>query len=142
MAIQSYLEFRAGGEVAGGLFETNDSAVAAIRSLHEAGMRWQEIAVLADDHDRAELIAKAGGAHAPPPPRLRLLPCGARRPRSIRRRFGKALARGGVLLLVAQDGQKVDTIATLLERAGAAEVATWWQEPSGLFAPPEEGGPL
>jgi hypothetical protein len=140
VAIQSYLPERAGGLVAAGAFASEEAAAAAVRMLRQVGMRWQDIVVLTKDARRAQRVARDNGAWTPR--RTGILPFSPRIPRSIKRRYGGALSEGGVIVIVAEDGQKSDTLAAVLERAGAVKVMTWWQEPSGLFPPPEMGGPL
>jgi hypothetical protein len=139
VAIQSYLPERAGGLVAAGAFASEEAAATAVRMLREVGMRWQDIVVLARDARRARRVARDSGAWTPR--RTGILPFSPRVPRAIKRRYGSALS-SGLVVIVAEDGQKSDTLAAVLERAGAARVMTWWQEPSDLFPPPEMGGPL
>jgi hypothetical protein len=140
MAVRSYLQEHAGGRVAAAAFLTPDVALEAVRMLRGIGIRWQEIAVIAYDEAVAARIAKDGGAWAPahrlgPLPILSL-------PKSIGSRYSSPLDQGAVVLVVAEDGQKVETLAAVLEQARGGRVHTWWQEPAGIFPPPEAGGPL
>lgn len=143
MALQSYLPDRAGGEVAAAVFDRDETALVALRELTASGMRWQEVTVLAADRRRAKRIATEGGAWSPAlASRLPLVPFGPRLPREVRSRYGRALGRGALVIVVAEGVQKAETIAALFERAGGADVQTWWQGPTGIFPSPEEGGPL
>lgn len=141
MALNSYLPERAGGMVAAGLCEAEDAAVEAVRALRAVGLRLQDVTVLADDAARARRVADAGGAWAPKRPRL-ALPFRRWLPPTIRSRYARPLAAGAFLVIGAADGQPHETLAAVLERAKASHVLTWWQEPAGIFAPAEEGGPL
>ncbi len=141
MAVQSYLEVRPGGMVAAGAFVTDQEAVAAVRALHEIGLRWQDLTVLAADADRAATVARVGEAWAAKRPAFSLLFRGGL-PKSIRSRYGRALDAGRIVLIAAANDQPEETVAAVLEQAKAADVQTWWQEPSDVFAPPEVGGPL
>lgn len=141
MAVQSYLEERAGGMVAAGVFGTDEEAVAALRALHDLGLRWQDLTVLAADAERAATIARAGEAWTPKPSPFPL-PFRGRLPKSIRARYGGAFDAGRVVIVAAANDQPEETVAAVLEQAKGADVQTWWQEPSDVFAPPEVGGPL
>ena len=57
MATTSYLEAVAGGMVAAAAFSDDDAAVQAVTLLRESGVREQDIAVLANNSKRAELVA-------------------------------------------------------------------------------------
>ena len=142
MALNSYLPDEAGALVAAGAFDDEAAAVAAVRALHDVGLRRLDISVLANDVGVARRVAADGGAYAP---RRSRLPLPFRRwlPREVRHRYGRALGRGRIVVVAASDGQPADTLATVLERvAKARDVAVWWQEPTEIFAPPEQGGPL
>lgn len=142
MALNSYLPDAAGALVAAAAFDDEASAGAAVRALHDVGLRWQDLSVLANDADVARRIAKDAGAYAPPRPRLPL-PFLGRLPGEVRGRYGKLLDAGKIVVIAASNGQPADTLATVLERvARGSNVAVWWQGPSGIFPPPEEGGPL
>lgn len=142
MALNSYLPEEAGALVAAGAFADEASAIAAVRSLREVGLRWQDVTVLANDAAIARRVASDGGAWTPKRSRFPL-PFRSRLPKEVRTRYGRMLDRGRIVVVAASDGQPADTLATLLERVAKAEdVATWWQGPSDIFPPPEEGGPL
>ncbi len=142
MALNSYLPERAGALVAAGTFADEASAVAAVRTLHEVGLRPQDITVIASDAAEARRVASEADAWTPKRSRFQL-PFRSGLPKAMRRRYGAALDLGRILVIAVSDGQPAPTLATLLERvAKGADVATWWQEPAGIFAPPEEGGPL
>ena len=57
MATTSYLEAVSGGMVAAAAFSDDDAAVQAVTLLRESGVREQDIAVLASDSHRADLVA-------------------------------------------------------------------------------------
>jgi hypothetical protein len=151
MATTSYLEAMAGGMVAGASFEDDDAAVQAVTLLRDSGVREQDITVLAADPERAALIA---GDRAWLPLKkwrgLRVLLAkviakvvpGARLPKEVRERYGRALRSGQIVVIAAADGQPPDTIAALLEQARGAAIDKWWQSPAYLFAPPELAGPF
>ncbi len=142
MALNSYLPEQAGGMVTAGTFANVAGAVAAARALHEVGLRRVDITVIANDREAARAVAETGEAWTPRGTRMPI-PLRFRLPRTVRQRYWKALDQGRILVIAAADGQPAQTLATLLERvAKAEEVSTWWQEPSDIFAPPEEGGPL
>ncbi|MEK7863323.1 MAG: hypothetical protein AAB295_08675, partial [Chloroflexota bacterium] len=63
-------------------------------------------------------------------------------PKEIKRRYGRALRSGQVVVIAAAGGQPPDTIAALFDQARGASVEQWWQSPSRLFAPPELAGPF
>jgi hypothetical protein len=146
VATESYLEEVAGGLVAAAAFEGDEAAVAAVTLLRESGVRRQDISVIARDRQRAALIA---GDRAWLPRKgwsgfissfLGRLNGGV--PGAVRRRYGKALRQGKVVIAVAADGQPADTIAALLSQARGEQVEQWWQQPTQLFAPPELAGPF
>ncbi|OLC58053.1 MAG: hypothetical protein AUH85_01740 [Chloroflexi bacterium 13_1_40CM_4_68_4] len=142
MAVNSYLPEAAGGLVAAASFDDEAGAIAAVRALHDVGLRWQDVVVLATDGEISRRIAKEAGAYAPRRSRLTLPVLGGL-PREVRTRYGRVLDTGKIVVIAASDGQPADTLATVLERvAKGSNVAVWWQEPSGIFPPPEEGGPL
>lgn len=146
MAVSSYLPDAAGGEVVGAVFEDEAAARAAIELIRSSGVRSQDISVISADERRAESVA---GDQAWTPSRndgrlaivLRLLPGGGL-PREVRRRYGRDRRAGRLVVLVAADGQPPDTIAALFGQSGGARIEHWWQEPAGLFAPPELAGPF
>jgi hypothetical protein len=142
VALNSYLPEEAGALVAAGAFDDEAAAVAAVRALRDVGLRAVDVSVLANDAAAARRVATQGGAYTPRRPRL-ALPLRGGLPRAVRDRYGKLLRDGRFVVVAASDGQPADTLATVLERvAKAKSVAVWWQEPSDIFAPPEEGGPL
>lgn len=147
MATASYLDAVAGGMVAGAAFSDDDAAVQAVTLLRQAGVREQDVTVIAADRRRAALVA---GDRAWLPWKgwrgivsrlLRMLP-GADLPRDVRRRYGSALRSGRIVVLAAAGGQPPDTIAALFTQARGDDVQQWWQKPSHLFAPPELAGPF
>lgn len=147
MATASYLEAAAGGMVTGAAFDDDDAAVQAVTMLHEAGVREQDLTVVAADPRRAALVA---GDRAWLPWKgwrgitsrlLRLLPGGGL-PKEVRTRYARALRSGRIVVIAAAGGQPPDTIAALLVRARGDDVQQWWQAPSQLFAPPELAGPF
>ena len=146
MATASYLDAVAGGMVTAAAFDDDDSAVKAVGLLRDSGVREQDLCVLAADRKRAELIA---GDRAWLPFRqwhgLRAMAArmmGRGVPKQVRRRYGKALQAGRIVVVAAAGGQPADTIAALLEQAKGASVDSWWQSPTYLFAPPELAGPF
>lgn len=147
MATTSYLEAVAGGMVAAAAFSDDDAAVQAVTLLRESGVREQDIAVLASDPQRAELVA-GGRAWLPGKDwrglryRLRRRLPGGIIPRDVRRRYANALSEGKIVVVAAADGQPPDTIAALLEQARGEAVEQWWQQPTYIFAPPELAGPF
>jgi hypothetical protein len=150
MATASYLEAVAGGMVAAAAFDDDDAAVQAVSLLREAGVREQDITVLASNRKRAELIAgdrawvpfrRWGGL------RVRLARLfgplmGGGLPKDVRKRYGKALRSGKVVVIAAAGGQPADTIAALFEQVRGENVEQWWLSPGYLFAPPELAGPF
>jgi hypothetical protein len=146
MATTSYLQEIAGGMVAGAAFEDDDAAVSAVTLLRESGVLGQDISVIARDRHRAELIAGGrawlpgkgwGGLMA----RLgRLITGGV--PKEIRKRYGKALRSGQIVVVAAAGDQPPDTIAALMRQARGDLADMWWQPPTLLFAPPELAGPF
>ena len=146
MATTSYLEAVAGGMVAAAAFGDDDAAVQAVTMLRDSGVREQDISVLASDPQRAELVA-GGRAWLPGRGWRGLRYWIARRlgmliPSDVRKRYGKALRDGKIVIVAAAGGQPPDTIAALLDQARGDMVEQWWQEPTYLFAPPELAGPL
>src|SRR5438034_10113063 len=147
MATTSYLEAVSGGRVAAAAFSDDDAAVQAVTLLRESGVREQDIAVLASDPHRAELVA-GGRAWLPgkgwggPRYRLRRVLPGGIIPRDVRKRYASALADGKIVVVAAADGQPPDTIAALLHQARGEAVDQWWQQPTYIFGPPELAGPF
>jgi hypothetical protein len=147
MATTSYLEAVSGGMVAAAAFSDDDAAVQAVQLLRESGVREQDIAVLANNRERAELIA-GGRAWLPGKGwsglrfRLRKLLPGGIIPRDVRKRYAQALNEGKIVVVAAADGQPPDTIAALLHTARGEAVDQWWQAPTYIFAPPELAGPF
>ena len=142
----SYLEEVAGGMVSAAAFEDDDTAVSAVQLLRDSGVREQDISVLAKDRRRAELVAADrgwvpgkgwGGILS----RLVRLPNGGI-PREVRKRYGKALSSGQIVVVAAAGDQPPDTIAALLRQSRGDLVDEWWQAPTQLFAPPELAGPF
>jgi len=147
MATASYLDAVAGGMVTGAAFGDDDAAVHAVTLLREAGVREQDVTVIATDRRRAALVA---GDRAWLPWKgwrgivnrlLRMLP-GSELPSDVRRRFKSALRSGQIVVVAAAGGQPPDTIAALFTQARGDDVQQWWQKPSHLFAPPELAGPF
>ena len=147
MATTSYLEAISGGMVAASAFSDDDAAVQAVTLLRESGVREQDIAVLANDRKRAELVA-GGRAWLPGKGwgglryRLRKLLPGGIIPRDVRKRYATALSEGKIVVVAAADGQPPDTIAALMQQARGEAVDQWWQTPTYIFAPPELAGPF
>jgi hypothetical protein len=146
VATTSYLEDVAGGPVTAAAFSDEDAAAAAVTLLRESGVREQDISVIARDARRADRVA---GERAWRPlrkwrgmwPRVaRILTRGL--PKDVRKRYGRALRDGRIVVAVAAGGQPADTIAALLTQARGDLVETWWQAPAMLFAPPELAGPF
>jgi len=151
MATASYLEAMAGGMVAAAAFDDDDAAVQAVTLLRDSGVREQDISVLAADGDRAALIAgdrawvpfkKWGGMRIMLAKILAKVTPGRGLPKEIRKRYGRALRAGKVLVIAAAGGQPPDTIAALFEQVRGESVEQWWQSPCFLFAPPELAGPF
>jgi hypothetical protein len=147
MATTSYLEAVSGGMVAAAAFSDDDAAVQAVTLLRDSGVREQDVCVIARDRQRAQLVAGErawlpgkdwGGLRY----RLRRLLPGGIVPRDVRKRYGRALAEGKIVVLAAAGGQPPDTIAALFEQARGEAVEQWWQQPTYLFAPPELAGPF
>ncbi|MDQ2952678.1 MAG: general stress protein [Chloroflexota bacterium] len=151
MATASYLEAVAGGMVAAAAFDDDDAGMLAVQQLRAAGVREQDISVVAADQGRAARIA---GDSAWLPFRkwsgmrirltkliARLLPGGGV-PKEVRERYGPLLRKGKVVVIAAAGGQPPDTIAALLEQVQGEKVDQWWQSPCYLFAPPELAGPF
>lgn len=147
MATASYLDAVAGGMVAGAAFDDDDAAVQAVTMLREAGVREQDVTVIAADRRRAVLVAGDRawlpwkGWRGPTSRLLRVLP-GAELPKDVRTRYRRALRSGRIVVVAAAGGQPPDTIAALFEQARGDDVQQWWQRPSHLFAPPELAGPF
>ena len=147
MATTSYLEAVSGGMVAAAAFSDDDAAVQAVTLLSESGVREQDIAVLASNSQRAELVA-GGRAWLPGKGwgglryRLRKLLPGGIIPRDIRKRYADALKEGKIVVVAAAGGQPPDTIAALFAQARGEAVDQWWQTPTYIFAPPELAGPF
>ena len=142
----SYLEEAAGGMVAAAAFDDDDAAVSAIALLRASDVREQDITVIAKDRRRAELVA---GDRAWLPGKgwsgimsrlVRLLNGGI--PRDVRKRYGKALSSGQIVVVAAAGDQPPDTIAALLRQSRGDLIDEWWQAPTQLFAPPELAGPF
>ena len=134
MALNSYLPETDGALVAAGAFADEASAIAAVKAMRDLGLRRQDVTVLAADGDVAVRVAAASGAFTPRRPRM---------PKEVRRRYGRALEAGSIVIVAASDGQPADTLATVLDRvAKGQDVGVWWQEPTSIFPPATEGGPL
>jgi hypothetical protein len=131
--------------VAAASFADDAGARQAVETLGASDVRAEEISVIARDQARSALIA---GAKAWYPGRderglARLLHrVTGRLPREIRRRYGKELAAGRIVVIAAAGGQPADTLAALFTQAGGRLVDQWWQPPADLFAPPELAGPF
>lgn len=147
MATTSYLEAVSGGMVAGADFSDDDAAVQAVTLLRESGVREQDISVLANNSQRAELVS-GGRAWLPGKGwsglrfRLRKLLPGGIIPRDLRKRYAQALSEGKIVVIAAAGGQPPDTLAALLHQARGEAVEQWWQTPTYIFAPPELAGPF
>lgn len=147
MATTSYLDAVAGGMVTGAAFGDDDAAVQAVTLLRDSGVREQDITVLANDAQRAALIAgdrawfPFKGWRGPRTWLAKLIP-GSRVPKEVRERYGPALRSGKVVVVAAAGGQPSDTIAALFEQSRGEAVEQWWQSPSRIFAPPELAGPF
>jgi hypothetical protein len=147
VAVQSYLDDSSGGAIVGAVFGDDDAAQAAVDLLSGSGVRPQDISVIARDRERATQIA---GERAWTPHRRRpsgrigslLALASGRLPRDVRRRYGKELARGQIVVLAVAGGQPTDTLRALFDQAGGASVDTWWSKPVDIFAPPELAGPF
>jgi hypothetical protein len=150
MATASYLEAVAGGMVAAAAFDDDDAAVQAVTLLRDSGVREQDLSVLASDPKRAALIAgdrawlpykRWSGMRVRAMKLLGAILSGGL-PKEVRRRYGRALRSGKVVVIAAAGDQPADTIAALLEQVRGETVEQWWQSPSFLFAPPELAGPF
>ena len=150
MATASYLEVAAGGMVAAAAFDDDDAAVSAVSLLRGSGVREQDVSVLASDGKRASQIAgdrawvpfwRWGGLRIRAAKMLGMF-MGGGLPKDVRRRYGKALRSGKVVVIAAAGGQPSDTIAALFEQVRGDDVQQWWQTPSYMFAPPELAGPF
>jgi hypothetical protein len=132
-------------------FEDDDAAVQAITLLLSSGVREQDISVIAADRERAELVA---GDRAWLPFKrwrgiraiiarvlARILPSRGL-PKEIRKRYGRTLSAGQILVVGAAGGQPPDTIAALFAQSRGEHIEQWWQSPTYLFAPPELAGPF
>ena len=142
MAVSSYLSDVAGGMVVAASFDDEASASAALDLLAGSGVRPQDTSVVARD---ARLAARLAGSRAWTPGRDRRGPRllrGDGVPRELKRRYADRLRSGAIVIVAAADGQPPDTLAALLAQAKAVDVEQWWQEPAGLFAPPELAGPF
>ena len=141
MATTSYLPEVAGGMVAGAAFG-DEQAAAAITLLRAAGVRRQDLSVVAADSGRAKRLAGDVAWH---PWKAKAGPLGmltSRVPTDLRHRYKGALRAGAVIIVAAAEGQPVDTLAALLAQAGGEVIERWWQGPCALFAPPELAGPF
>src|ERR1700737_3737256 len=107
--------------VAAASFDDETAARQAIEVLASSDVRPEEISVIARND---ALAARIAGAAAWYPGKdatgiARLLRKVARRlPRDVRRRYGKELASGKIVIVAAAGGQPSDTLAALLSRAG------------------------
>ena len=129
MAVSSYLPDVAGGMVAAACFVDDSAAQQGIEILAGSDVRPPEISVIARDDARGARIAgdkawypgkdTAGFARL-----LRMMP--GRLPRDVRRRYGKELAAGRIIIVAAAGGQPSDTLAALLSQAGGGLVGQWW----------------
>lgn len=145
MAISSYLPDVAGGMVSGASFADDAAAGAAVTLLHNAGVRPQDLSVIARDPARAARIAGALAWYPTKGERgigrlVGRLTGGL--PRDVRSRYSTDLAGGRVVVVAAAGGQPADTLAALFGQAGGTSIDQWWQPPAGLFAPPEMAGPF
>jgi hypothetical protein len=142
VAVSSYLSDVAGGVVVAALFRDEGAANAAVELLASSGVRWQDISVIARDDALAERLA---AQRAWTPQRnakgLRRL-LRADLPSELRKRYGRPLREGAIVIVVAADGQPPDTLAALFAQANGERVEQWWQEPASLFAPPDLAGPF
>ena len=146
MTTESYLDEAAGGTVIGAAFYSEESAAEAVKLLREAGVRSQDISVVARDRARARRIA-GDQAWLPGKAWNGLLPRLLARirgdlPRELVSRYRRGLDGGMVVVVAAADGQPADTIAALLSQAQGTDVDQWFQPPARLFAPPELAGPF
>ena len=145
MADSSYLPDVAGGMVAAASFADEGAAEAALRLLHDSGVRPQDVSVLTRDPARAARLA-GDIAWYPGKGELglaRLLHrLTGRVPRDVRVRYAKELEAGRIVLVAAAGGQPPDTLAALFAQASGGSVEQWWQPPAELFAPPELAGPF
>jgi hypothetical protein len=145
VAVTSYLPDVAGGMVAAASFDDEAAARQAIDVLASSDVRPQEISVIARDDALAARIAGEAawypGKDATGIAAL-LRKITGRLPRDVRRRYGRELASGRIVIIAAAGGQPSDTLAALLSRAGGRLVDQWWQAPADLFAPPEKAGPF
>jgi len=145
VAASSYLPDVAGGMVAAASFADDAGAEQALAILAASDVRPQEISVIARDRARAARIASELAWYPGKDERglaSLVARLAHRLPREIRRRFGKELAAGRIVVVAAAGGQPSDTLAALLSRAGGSLVDQWWQAPADLFAPPEMAGPF
>src|SRR5207249_3349686 len=120
VALNSYLPETDGALVAAGAFPDEASAIAAIKELRGLRLRRQDVTVLASDGDVARRVAAAGEAFTPRRPRLPL-PFRSGLPKEVRRRYGRALDAGSIIVVAASDGQPADTLATVLERVAKGQ---------------------
>ena len=146
MATESYLQEIAGGMVTAAAFEDDDAAVSAVTLLRASGVQEEDIAVIARDRRRAELVAGdrawlPGKGWAGLLTRLRTAVFGAV-PKDVKTRYGKAIRSGQIVVVVAAGDQPPDTLAALMRQARGDLVEMWWQAPTLLFAPPELAGPF
>ena len=133
--------------VVGAVFADDDPARSAVDLLSGSGVRPQDISVIARDRERAAQIA---GERAWTPWRrrpsgpmglLRALVAG-RLPREVRRRYGRELEQGQIVVLAVAGGQPEDTLRALFDQAGGASVEAWRSKPVNIFAAPELAGPV
>jgi len=142
VAVSSYLPDVAGGMVAAAAFADDAAADKALAILADSDVRPQEISVIARDAARAAAIAGERAWYPGKERRGMFRRVGHRLPRAVRERYRTELAAGRIVIVAAAGGQPADTLAALLARAGGGLVDQWWQEPAGLFAPPELAGPF
>ena len=151
MATASYLDATAGGMVAAAAFDDTEAAARAVQQLRTAGVREQDLSVLAADRRRARQVAgdaawlpyrSWGGMRIRLAKILATILPGRGLPKDVRKRYGSLLRQGKIVVIAAAGGQPPDTIAALLEQVHGEKVDQWWQPPSYLFAPPELAGPF
>ena len=123
-------------------FTSEAAATVAARALRAAGLRAQDVTVLASDPRVAAAVAAEADVFTPRRRPLFVLRVGQRLPRDVRRRYGGALAAGSIVVVAAALTQPAETLEAVLERAGGAAVVSWWQEPTDIFPPAELAGPL